>query len=274
MNNLHLKHGLKTIFQSYEVFIIDLWGVIHNGIILYESSIEVLENLKKYNKQFFLVSNAPRPRESVSKFLKKIHMDARYFKHIYTSGDAALEALKLKKFGNKFFHIGPSRDFDLFLKFNKDKVTDIEKSEFILCTGLFEEHGNNLNYYKLFLKKYIDKKMVCTNPDLVVHRGNKEEYCAGSVAKIFEKIGGKVIYYGKPYPEIYNNCFKGKKKVLAIGDNLNTDIKGANLMNFDSLFILNGVHKKLFSLNNNLKLNETLKKFNLSINYYQNQLKW
>ena len=95
MNFLHLKQGLKTIFQSYEVFIIDLWGVIHDGIILYDSSIEVLENLSKHNKEFFLVSNAPRPKESVSKFLKKLHMDTKYFKHIYTSGDAALEALKL-----------------------------------------------------------------------------------------------------------------------------------------------------------------------------------
>ena len=274
MNYLHLKEGLKSIFQSYEVFIIDLWGVIHNGIILHESSIEVLENLNKYNKQFFLVSNAPRPKKSVSKFLKKLHMDTKYFKHIFTSGDAALEALKLRKFGSKFFHMGPPRDFDLFLKFNKDQVKEIQKSDYILCTGLFEKHSNNLNYYKLFLKKYIDKKMICTNPDLVVHRGNKEEYCAGSIAKIFENIGGTVIYYGKPYPEIYNQCVINNKKVLAIGDNLNTDIKGANLMNFDSLFILNGIHKKLFTLNSNQKLKETLKKFNLNINYYQKQLKW
>ena len=274
MNFLHLKQGLKTIFQSYEVFIIDLWGVIHDGIILYDSSIEVLENLSKHNKEFFLVSNAPRPKESVSKFLKKLHMDTKYFKHIYTSGDAALEALKLKRFGNKFFHIGPPRDFDLFLKFNKDKVINIEKSEYILCTGLFENYEDDLDYYKLFLKKYIDKKMVCTNPDLVVHRGDHEEYCAGAVAEVFENMGGKVIYYGKPYPEIYNNCVKKNKKVLAIGDNLNTDIKGANLMNFDSLLILNGVHKKLFSLNDNQKLKTVLKKLNLDINYYQNQLKW
>ena len=77
-----------------------------------------------------------------------------------------------------------------------------------------------------FLKSYTNKKLICTNPDLVVHRGNNEEYCAGSVAKVFENLGGKVIYFGKPYPEIYNNCVKGKKKVLAIGDNLNTDILG------------------------------------------------
>ena len=124
------------------------------------------------------------------------------------------------------------------------------------------------------MKNYINKKLICTNPDLIVYRGNKEEYCAGSVAKVFENLGGEVIYFGKPYPEIYNNCVKGREKVLAIGDNLNTDIKGANMMNYHCLFILNGIHKNLFASNNNLKLEETLKKFNLNINYYQNQLEW
>ena len=88
-----------------------------------------------------------------------------------------------------------------------------------------------------FLTKHISKKLVCTNPDLIVHRGNKEEYCAGYIAKIFEELGGKVIYYGKPHKEIYKMCFKPNEKVLAIGDNLRTDIKGANNLNKDCLFI-------------------------------------
>ena len=218
----HLDAGLKSIFKEYETFIIDLWGVMHNGINLHPAAIEVLRNLKKNDKEFFLISNAPRPRNSVAKFLKKLNMEEKYFNHIYTSGDAALETLKLKKFGNKFFHIGPPRDFDLFIEFNTSKVNNIDECDYLLCTGLLEEEGNNLNYYNSFLKKYINKKLICTNPDLIVHRGNKEEYCAGSVAKIFENLGGKVIYFGKPYPEIYNNCVKGKEKVLAIGDNLNS----------------------------------------------------
>ena len=91
----------------------------------------------------------------------------------------------------------------------------------------------NLDYYKNFLIKHISKKLVCTNPDLTVHRGDKEEYCAGYIAKIFEKLGGKVIYYGKPYKAIYEMCIKPNEKVLAIGDNLRTDIKGANNLNKD-----------------------------------------
>jgi len=270
----HLDAGLKSIFKEYETFIIDLWGVMHNGINLHPAAIEVLRNLKKNDKEFFLISNAPRPRNSVAKFLKKLNMEEKYFNHIYTSGDASIEALKLKKFGNKFFHIGPARDFDLFIDFKINKVNSIEESEYLLCTGLFDFEKNNLDYYSKFLEKHIDKKLICTNPDLIVHRGDLEEYCAGTVAKIFRSLGGSVIYYGKPYPDIYKNCIKDKKKVLAIGDNLNTDIKGANLMNYHSLFILNGVHKKEFASNKDIKLNQILKRFNLHINYYQNELTW
>ena len=116
--------------------------------------------------------------------------------------------------------------------------------------------------------------MICTNPDLIVHRGFRSEYCAGTVAKIFEKLGGKVIYVGKPYPEIYNFCINKNEKILVIGDNIRTDIKGANNMKLDSLFITNGIHKNEFI---NLSLDDydkVLNKYNTKTNYYQERLVW
>ena len=86
----------------------------------------------------------------------------------------------------------------------KNKLKSIEKSEYILCTGLFDDHTEDLKYYKDLFEKNIEKKMICTNPDLIVARGNIREFCAGSVAMVFEKMGGNVIYFGKPYPEVYN----------------------------------------------------------------------
>ena len=152
------------------------------------------------------------------------------------------------------------------------KSENIENSDYILCTGLFDDHDKDLNYYKNLLSKSLEKKMVCTNPDLIVDRGNKRELCAGSVAMVFEKMGGKVIYFGKPYPEIYNQSINNKdKKILSIGDNLNTDIKGANLLNFDSLIISNGIHK------NEIKekgIEKTSKSYEAICNYIQSELKW
>ena len=124
------------------------------------------------------------------------------------------------------------------------KINNLNNCEYILCTGLFDDHEEDLIYYKNLLENQIKKKMVCTNPDLIVDRGNIRELCAGSVAMIFEKMGGKVIYFGKPYPEVYKQSIEIQyKKVLCIGDNLNTDIKGANLLNYDSLIISSGIHK-------------------------------
>ena len=107
---------------------------------------------------------------------------------------------------------------------------------------------------------------------LIVDRGSKRELCAGSVAMVFEKMGGEVIYFGKPYPEVYNQSVDNKdKKILCIGDNLNTDIKGANLLNYDSLLITNGIHKKEIEDNG---LENIFKDYEAICNFTQSELKW
>ena len=116
--------------------------------------------------------------------------------------------------------------------------------------------------------------MLCTNPDLIVHRGSKTEYCAGTVAALFKKLGGKVIYFGKPYSEIYNFCIKKKESILAIGDNILTDIKGANRMKFDSLFITGGIHKREFLNLPVENYDKVLDKYKSKTNYYQEKLSW
>ena len=266
------KLGLNSIADSYQLFYIDLWGVVHNGVNLHDGAINVLKQISKKNKDYVLLTNAPRPNSSVKKFLEKMGMEKEMRDHVFTSGEAALNYLK-KNFQNKtFFHVGPPRDFDLFKDFEKNKSSDIEKSEYILCTGLFDNHNKDLVFYKNLFEKHLKKKMVCTNPDLIVDRGNIREFCAGSVAMVFEKMGGNVVYFGKPYPEVYNQSFDNKdKKILSIGDNLNTDIKGANLLNYDSLIISNGIHKHEIKENG---IEKTAKSYETICNYIQSELKW
>jgi len=275
-----LKH-LSEIFSNYDTFVIDLWGVMHNGIKLNPKAIEAINHLKNNAKKIVFLSNAPRPSAKVIDFLLKMKMDKQYLSNVMTSGEAAMNAINNNKFGKKFFHLGPPRDVAIFEKV-KENSTTIDNCEFILCTGLFDEddpdinksqlHENDLDYYKNFLIKHISKKLVCTNPDLTVHRGDKEEYCAGYVAKIFEELGGETIYYGKPYKEIYNMCFDKSEKVLAIGDNLRTDIKGANNLNIDCVFISEGVHRDEF--NNISELQTLISKYNVKANFVQKELKW
>ena len=269
--NLDSK-GLQSIVENYDLFYIDLWGVVHNGIYLHNEAINVLKKLSELKKDFILLTNAPRPNSIVKNFLEKMGMDQRIRNHVFTSGEAALNYLKNNYSKEKFFHIGPPRDFDLFLSFKDNKCKNIDDAEYILCTGLFEKYEEDLKFYKNYLEGNLKKKMICTNPDLIVDRGDKRELCAGSVAMVFEKMGGDVIYFGKPYPEVYNQSIDNKnKKILCIGDNLNTDIKGANLLNYDSLIIANGIHKKEI---NDEGIEKTSKKYEAIVNFIQTELKW
>ena len=265
------NEGLQSIAELYDLFYIDLWGVIHNGIKLHEKAILVLRELSKMNKNFVLLTNAPRPNKTVKIFLEKMGMEKKLRDHVFTSGEASLNYLKKFHQSNKFFHLGPPRDFDLFNDFKNNQSKNLNDCQYLLCTGLFDDH-NDLNYYKDLLENHTNKKMVCTNPDLIVDRGNKRELCAGSVAMIFEKMGGDVTYFGKPYAEVYNQASNNKdKKILSIGDNLNTDIKGANLLNYDSLLISNGVHKNEI-LHDGIE--NISKQYESIVNFLQSDLKW
>ena len=265
--------GLSQIHNKYDTFFIDLWGVIHNGVKLYPTAIKVLKNLNKLNKRFVLISNAPRPSKNVKNFLLELKMEENLTENIFTSGEAALKSLQKNIYGKNFFHLGPRRDNSLFSGFEKNK-RELNFADFILCTGFFEGKEDSLNYYESLLKNYTHLKMVCTNPDLVVHRGEKQEYCAGTIAKIFNELGGHVIYFGKPYPDIYNFCIQKNERILAIGDNIRTDIKGANNMKFDSLFIINGIHKSEFLNMPPENYDKILKRYETQTTYYQEKLNW
>ena len=265
--------GLGQIYDKYDAFFIDLWGVVHNGIQLNSGAIEVLENLNKLKKRFVLMSNAPRPAKNVEKFLHKLNMSKILSKNIFTSGEAALKSLQKNTYGENFYHLGPKRDKDLFQNF-KQNQKNIEEAEFILCTGFLDNKEDSLKYYEKLLKEYTHLKMICTNPDLIVNRGDKQEYCAGTLAEVFKSLGGEVIYFGKPHPEIYNFCVKKNETILVIGDNIRTDIKGANNMKLDSLFIINGIHKKDFINLQKQDYDKVLEKYKVNTNYYQKELIW
>ena len=266
------SEGLKSIAENYDLFYIDLWGVIHNGIKLHEEAIFTLNKLLEINKDFVLLTNAPRPTYIVNLQLKKMGMTKELRNHVFTSGEASLSYLSKEHKFQKFYHVGPPRDFDLFKDFKNYKSNKINDCEYLLCTGLFDEHDKDLNFYKTLLEGFINKKMICTNPDLIVDKGNRRELCAGSVAMVFEKMGGEVVYFGKPYPEVYNQSTDNKnKKILSIGDNLNTDIKGANLLNYDSLLISNGVHRNEIK---NDGIEKVSKQYESIANFVQSDLTW
>ena len=265
-----LNH-LAEIYRSYDTFIIDLWGVVHDGVKLNLKAVEAIENLIENKKKVIFLTNAPRPCSIVKQYLLNLGMKENLLKNIMSSGEASMKALEKERFGKLFFHLGPNKDNEIFKNIKKNKST-IDQCEFILCTGLIEGKEEDLEYHKNLLKKYISKKLICTNPDLIVHKGEATQFCAGTIAKLFESIGGVSVYFGKPYKEIYQMCFTDKEKVITIGDNLNTDVRGANNMNVDCIFISNGVHRSEFK--NESELQTLLSKYKVNANYYQLKLIW
>ena len=182
---------------------------MHNGIKLHKDAMQVVENLQKYKKSFIFLSNEPRPKKDVIRFLKNLNMDEKYLKNVLTSGEAAIKFLK-EKFGQKFYHLGPDRDQSLFV-FNKKTNFHWELWFYFMHRVIWWIWGW-FEFYKSLLSKYISKTFICTNPDLIVHRGKNKEFCAGTIAEIFKNLGGKVTYFGKPYKK-FIKFFKKMKKV-------------------------------------------------------------
>jgi HAD superfamily hydrolase (TIGR01459 family) len=248
----------------------------------YSEALKTLKNIKK-SKKIILISNAPRPNYDVQKFLKEINFSKSFYHLLITSGDVTRSYLKNNYKNKSFYHLGPKRDESLFSNLSLKK-TSLNKADFVICTGVNNNKDSIKKYYSI-LKKINNRKlkMICANPDLIVHRGNKVEYCAGSIAKLYEKMGGKVQYFGKPYKHFYEYIFNilkkkykkkiMKSKILAIGDNLNTDILGANNFNVKNLFIAGGIHKSEWN-NKSINLAKFVLNKNFKINYFQNELTW
>ena len=287
ISNVNISR-FREICDNYDVFFVDLWGVLHNGVECHKEALITLEHLKKKNKTIILISNAPRPSTTVSLFLEKLKLPKHIYDFLITSGDLTREYLISNCKNKTIYHLGPQRDKDLFnnllIKISNKK----EECDEIICTGLFNSENENIEKYNDELSSFKKNKLrlICANPDEVVVRGTKMEYCAGALANEYKKIGGEVLYFGKPYLDIYYSALKKinvlekfeekKIQLFSIGDNLKTDIKGANMLNIDSLLVLNGIYKDFFR-NNALdfeKLKQSTDTTNLKINYYQENLLW
>ena len=262
--------SLKEIEDKYNIFFIDLWGVIHNGLELFEGVKNVLNRLKKKNKVIFFITNAPRRSFIIAEQLNDFGLSKNFYDCIISSGEITWLSLKKNFEKKKCFMIGPPRDYHLVEGLDIEIVEDYYKGgDIIINTGPWGDDDILENYTDLLnsLIKF-NSLMICSNPDKTVIRGKNFMICAGLLAEYYEKIGGKVIYYGKPHNNIYEFCYKlieAENKILVVGDSLENDIKGANLQKLDSVLITDGIHREV---NNNKdidkeKLGDLIKKKNI-----------
>lgn len=244
--------SISEIATGAEAWLADVWGVMHNGVEPYAPACEACARFRLSGGVVILLSNAPRPAQSVAAQLDRIGVPRFAWDAIVSSGDAA-RALIGAYAGHPVYHLGPERDLALFDGLDVVLSTP-DAAESVACTGLFDDEVETPEDYRELLTGLAQRAlpMVCANPDLTVERGGKLVYCAGALAAIYEELGGKVAYAGKPYLPIYDMAFatiagiKGRaierSRILAIGDGIRTDIEGAAAAGISSVFITSSVH--------------------------------
>jgi HAD superfamily hydrolase (TIGR01459 family) len=243
-----LLAGLSDIASGYDTLICDVWGVLHNGATAHAPACAALKNFRDRHGRVVLLSNAPRPASDLEEQFVRFGVPLDCYDTIVTSGAAAREDLarRAARGGLAMLHLGPARDHGVFDGL-AIQLTGVADAEIVLCTGPYNDEVEGPDDYRNMLAdlKSRNLTMLCANPDLVVQRGGKLVYCAGSLAKAYEAIGGTVVYYGKPHLPIYDHVravAAGAPRPLAIGDGMHTDLKGANAAGIDALFIADGVH--------------------------------
>ena len=246
-----LLNGLSEIAGDYDAAICDVWGVLHNGREAYLPAADAMRRFRAECGPVILLSNAPRLADGVESLFDRVGLPRDFYDGIVTSGLAARDDLlrRTEPGSLSLFYLGPPRDNPLFEGLNINLVS-AEKAELVLCTGFYDDETETPDDYRSMLEGFRAHNLpfLCANPDIVVQRGGKLIFCAGAIARLYETMGGEVVYYGKPYPPVFEKTLTQAraiapvKRALVIGDGIETDILGAQRAGLDALFIGGGIH--------------------------------
>lgn len=255
--SLPIYSGLAEVADRYSAYILDVWGVLHNGREPYPGVRDCLRRLHTAEKKVVLLSNAPRRARRVSAMLTRLGIPDSEYDHLVTSGDLTREALAAGVLGpeiKRYFSLGPEVDGNLLDGLDFERVMDIATADFILAIGFFDPLRDTIqSYASLFaVAQARDLPMLCANPDLEVMWGGQHLPCAGTLAAAYAAVGGAVQLFGKPTREAYMGVLRWfdvpPEDVLAIGDSLRTDIAGANGAGLDSLLVAGGIHAREWAM--------------------------
>jgi HAD superfamily hydrolase (TIGR01459 family) len=255
-----ILRGLAGFAGGYDVILCDVWGVIHNGLTAFQKAAGALSRFRAMGGKVVLMTNSPNPSRIVEAQLGRLSVSREAYDAIVSSGDVTVSLL-LERAGAGLFRIGPPEETALFVEVlarrgAAPRLVPLKQAQFVLCTGLADPWRETPEDYDAILAAMRARRLelICANPDIVVEDGGKLFYCAGAIAERYAAAGGKVIQAGKPFAPIYARALElargpgnktiGRSRVLVIGDAMQTDIKGAHLQGFDSLFVTSGIHRK------------------------------
>ncbi len=230
MATLRFVERLRDLVDGVEVVLSDIWGVVHNGLESFPEACAALRSYRDQGGTVILITNAPRPADSVQRQLRKLHIADDTYDAIVSSIYRGLDPV----------------------------LAPLEEADYIVCTGLLDDETESAENYREMMQKARERKLtlICANPDIVVERGDRLIYCAGAIAELYRELGGDVIFYGKPHRPIYERAMalaverRGHAiepdRVLAIGDSVRTDLAGAHGFGIDCLFVTRGIHSEEF----------------------------
>ena len=256
MTTLNFAERLRDLVGGVDVLLSDIWGVVHNGLVAFPEACQALHGFRAQGGTVILITNAPRPADSVQRQLRKLGVADDTYDAIVSSGDLTRHFVADHP-GQKMFWLGPERDHSIYRGLDP-VLAPLEQADYIVCTGLFDDETESAETYRAMLLKARERKLtlVCANPDIVVERGDRLIYCAGAIAELYLELGGEVIFYGKPHLPIYQRAIalagtrRGQAielgRVLAIGDSVRTDLAGARGFGVDCLFVTRGIHAEDF----------------------------
>lgn len=241
--------GIGDIAGFYDGYILDLWGVLHDGIAPFPDTIPTLQEMRRGKRNVWLLSNAPRRAAAVADFLTAMGITPDLYDGIMTSGEATYHAMAdryLAQWGKRCLHIGPKHDVSLLDGLDVVLTEDPAAADFLLCTGV-RNPADTAEPYRDLLAAAAEAGLpfLCANPDRIVHVGDRLVLCPGTFADIYMEMDGQVTWFGKPYRQVYSHCLGAMpgQKVLAIGDGMPTDIAGATGAGIDSMLITGGIHR-------------------------------
>jgi HAD superfamily hydrolase (TIGR01459 family) len=244
--------SIEALGSSYAAWLVDIWGVMHNGVRAYAPAVEATRRFREQGGIVVLLSNSPRPSEGLQNQLRSLGVADQCYDATVSSGDLTRHELA-QRAGARVFHLGPERDLPIFVGLDVTRVEPSE-AELVVCTGLFDDEVETPGDYDALLRQLAERQlpMLCANPDHMVERGHRLVYCAGALAQIYAELGGSVIYAGKPYAPIYHLAVEtvaelagrtlARGEILAIGDGVHTDMAGAASFGLDAVFVASGLH--------------------------------
>lgn len=252
MTSLRFIEHMRDLVTDVDVLLSDIWGVVHNGLEAFPEACEALHTFRQRGGTVVLITNAPRPADSVQRQLRKLGVADETYDAIVSSGDLTRHFVADHP-GKTMFWLGPERDNSIYRGLEA-AFAPIESADYIVCTGPFDDETETPEDYRAMMEQARARNLplICANPDIVVERGDRLIYCAGAIAELYRELGGEVIFYGKPHRPIYERAMsiaearRGAKiplrRVLAIGDSVRTDLTGAHGFGINLLFVTRGIH--------------------------------